>query len=407
MMTGMSARAAENEREERVVARLLADVEEREKRLAGRLLVLDGIEMELAQKGQWEIKQWTDLAALLERRRVEIKEIREEVAGLAPTATAPITKRKSAPVPKVPAAPQPMEGVRATLGQEVRTADEDCMEGVKREGLFASLHVPAPEESAPAAQEATVEEGKKKKKEKGKAKEVHVATLPAKGHAERQQLRQAAVDAASANEKRDLTHPIRPILKCPETAEAEQRQEERRRVEVAKKEEDKGVARKRWEEWGKMTEAEQNTYTKAANQIKATAYEDTVTAEEQRATWRVAHKAGIQEVEVRWERMYDEARGQPQTPCRPQHWQQPDPQQQQGRQQQAQPTVPPKRQQQDNWAQRVAAAAALPQEDYRRVGRNDKAAHEPSRLEPIKDSIPCNERGIVLSEQQAHCRSTL
>ena len=69
--------------------------------------------------------------------------------------------------------------------------------------------------------------------------------------------------------------------------------------------------------------------------------------------------------------------------------------------------MPPKRQQQDNWAQRVAAAAALPQEDYRRVGRNDKAAHEPSGLEPIKDSIPCNERGIVLSEQQAHRRSTL
>ena len=47
-------------------------------------------------------------------------------------------------------------------------------------------------------------------------------------------------------------------------------------------------------------------------------------------------------------------------------------------------------QQESNWAQRAAAAAALPQSDFKRVGRNGK----PER-EPIKGSIPHDERGIV------------
>jgi len=63
------------------------------------------------------------------------------------------------------------------------------------------------------------------------------------------------------------------------------------------------------------------------------------------------------------------------------------PPQQQKRQQQ--------QQQQSNWAQRAAAAAALPQSDYRRVGKGGKPDWEPTGLEPIKRSIPRDEREIV------------
>jgi len=43
----------------------------------------------------------------------------------------------------------------------------------------------------------------------------------------------------------------------------------------------------------------------------------------------------------------------------------------------------------------VAAAAALPQQVYKRVGRNGTPERELTRLEPIKKAIPWNERAIV------------
>jgi len=110
MVAAMGERAAqEDERERRAAARLLTDAEEREKKLAERLLVLYGIETELAQKGWWETKQWTDLVALLERRRVEIREITEMVAGLAQAATAtpPMPMAPPQPAPRQAAAPPP------------------------------------------------------------------------------------------------------------------------------------------------------------------------------------------------------------------------------------------------------------------------------------------------------------
>ena len=39
--------------------------------------------------------------------------------------------------------------------------------------------------------------------------------------------------------------------------------------------------------------------------------------------------------------------------------------------------------------------AALPEEDIKRVGRKGKAECEPTGLEPLKHSIPCDEYGIV------------
>jgi len=84
MMEGMGARGAdENDREVRAAARLLADAEESEKRLAVKLLALDAIETELTQKGQWELKQWKVLARVLDARGRDIWEVRQAVDSLA------------------------------------------------------------------------------------------------------------------------------------------------------------------------------------------------------------------------------------------------------------------------------------------------------------------------------------
>jgi len=319
--------------EARIVAGICAraaEVEEREKRLAVRLLALNGIETELAQKGQWEIKQWTDLAALLERRRVEIREIREAVAGLAQAAAAPeqapapapifsppSTRERAPPGPTAPGAPQLMENVVATPAQEIG-GEGDNMEGVEREGLFASQHAPALGESASAKQGGPGQEGIKKKKEKGKAKAAQIAEPEAPSRTPRrsahQQRRQAALDAATLTGAASAVP--RSILKRPETVEAEEKREKRRKAEAEKKEEEKAVARRRWEKWEKMTEAEQEAYSVAANPIKAMAYE-TETAEDAATNQQVAHKAGIRAVEEQWERKWGGAWAVPQQPSRP------------------------------------------------------------------------------------------
>jgi len=67
MMEGMGALAADvNEREARVAARLMVDTEEREARLAVKLLATEVIEREMLAKANWDIKQWTDLVQLME-----------------------------------------------------------------------------------------------------------------------------------------------------------------------------------------------------------------------------------------------------------------------------------------------------------------------------------------------------
>jgi len=60
-------------------ARLLADAEVREERLAVKLLAMEGIESEFAQKGKWEIKQWEDLGVMMRSRRKKIKVIKQVV----------------------------------------------------------------------------------------------------------------------------------------------------------------------------------------------------------------------------------------------------------------------------------------------------------------------------------------
>jgi len=215
MMVGMGVLAAdENEREARVVARLMADAEERETRLAVKLLATEEIEKEMLAKANGDIKQWTDLAQLMERRRVEIGEIKkavEEIAVLA--AGGPMLHQRAGPAAVVPEA---MEGVVATQQEETKDEVEEWsdMEGVEREGLFGSLHATAPGEPAFSMPPGpTTEEKEKKGREKGKGKAVQIATSPAMGCAARQRKRQAAVDAAKTGKPGEPVAPIRWIPK--------------------------------------------------------------------------------------------------------------------------------------------------------------------------------------------------
>jgi len=192
MMEGREARAAnKNESEVRAAARLLADMEEREKRLAVKLPTLDAIETELIQKGQWEMKQWEDLARVLKARRREIRELRQAVDSLASEMAREGRAHQEGPgvaviagaaAPTTAGATQPMEGVVATAAMEGEAEQGDIMEGVEREGLYESRHALAPGEPVPTATGGEKEQGK----EKGKGKGVQIATPPATGRAARQ-----------------------------------------------------------------------------------------------------------------------------------------------------------------------------------------------------------------------------
>jgi len=425
MMEGMEALAMDGKsREGRITARLLEDAEKRERRLGARLLAMDGIETELAQKAQWEIKQWTDMAGLMERRRVEMGEVRKAVEGhaaqlaAAPARPVPVRARPTA------GAPEAMEGVVATRQEEEEDKVEEWsdMEGVERDGLHRSAHAPGSGERAVPVTKA--ENEKEEKEEKGKASMVQVAT-PAGGKTHRQkgsakqQKRQAAADASNEKERAEpkVAAPIRQILKRPETAEAEKNAAEERRKEEEKKDEEKAAVMKRWEE-GDLSQEEWETYNAAARPIQYLA-DDAEAIEEVAAGQRMAHRAGMRALDSQWEK----ERAPPQlAPVKPRQQQQRAPlqtqqrqhqqhQQQQQRQQpmprqgpqkgqqqwQQQGAPAQSQQQQGNWAQRAAAAAALPQTgaDYSRAGRNGKPERTPTGLEPIKGSIPRDERGIV------------
>jgi len=185
MMEGMGALAAdEHEREARVAARLMADAEEREARLAVKLLATEGIEREMLAKANWDIKQWTDLVQLMERRRVEIVEIKKAVEGIAVLAAGGPTLHPRAGPAAVE--PEAMEEVVATRQKEIKDEVEEWsdMEGVEREGLFGSKHAPAPGEPVSSMPPGpTTEEKEKNGKEKGKGKAVQITAPPAMGRA--------------------------------------------------------------------------------------------------------------------------------------------------------------------------------------------------------------------------------
>jgi len=150
---------------------------------------------------------------LMERRRVEIGEIKKVVEGIAVLAAGGPTLHPRAG----PAAlePEAMEGVVATRQQEIKDEVEEWsdMEGLERGGIFGSKHAPAPGEPVSSMPPGpTTEEKEKKGKEKGKGKAVQIAEPPAMGRAARQRKRQAAVDAAKTGKPEDASgaHPIDP-----------------------------------------------------------------------------------------------------------------------------------------------------------------------------------------------------
>jgi hypothetical protein len=361
-------------------------------------------------QGVTEIDQWKVWAKEMRERRTEIAGLRQTVdevvlqlretttRATAPTAAAPqaatgtlatVTAPTAPMVPRASKTPrgsahqqrrqvafneakrvvpvtaplEQMEGV-VMAGDGAEEIEEfSDMEGVEREGLFASKHAPAMGEAPPTLQTQEKREGK------GKGKEVTPA-VP------------------------------RSILKRPEMQAAEKAVKEKKEAEERKKAEEKEVARKRWEDYGKMTEMEQRVYDEAAGPIKATTYEDESSIADAAAIQRVAHKAGIRALQDRWEEKWQVTRAQAQAP--PRRIQQ---QQNQQQRQQVQPqqrvqvptartnTAPPPRG--TNWAQRAAAAAPLPQQDFARVGKNGKVAKATTGLEPLKKSIPWDERMIV------------
>jgi len=342
------------------------------------------------------------------------------VAGLARAAATP--PRAPAPhVPCAPAAPQPMVGVVATPAQEPGqelAGGGDNMEGVEREGLFASRHAPALGEPTLTAQGAPGGKGEeRKKKEKGKGKAVQTATPSAEGRAGHQQRRQAAVNAAMAANAAPAAA-LRSILKRPETVEAE-RQQAKKKVAEEKEEEAgkeagraaelerrraaKVEAKRRWE-MGNFEDEEGVAYGGALRPISSLV-DESQDQEEMAAGKRIVHMAGMRAVEEHWEEEWDRRHAAPPPPRR---------QQQEGQQQRGPPRTPrapqqPQRQQQqqqapqlrqqlDSWGQRAAAVAARTQtteEGFNRVGRGGKAEKKKMGLEPIKGSIPWDERTIA------------
>jgi len=190
----------------------------------------------------------------------------------------------------------------------------------------------------------------------------------------------------------------RSILKRPETAAAEKAAGAMKEAaeREARKAEEKAVARKRCKDWGKMTEMERRTYNEVAAPIKASAYDaNGESADQAYAIQRVAHKVGLRAVEERWEKLYDGARTA-RGPPRQQQRQQTPAQQAQPEQQQARRSGTPAPVHPANWAQRAQVAAALPQYDqFQKVGRSGRAEKKPTGLEPIKRTLPWDERMIV------------
>ena len=179
MMEGMAAMTADTDGR---AAGVLADAEEREKQLATKFLATEAIEGELGQRARWEIGRWEKLDGLMELRREDLRKVMGTVNGIAteiaemraaslasvatPAASAPEAMLgpaaagdtwRSALKPvgvtcQVPTralpVPEDMEGVVAMAPAPASSLPEDPieeysdMEGVEREGLFASHHAP-------------------------------------------------------------------------------------------------------------------------------------------------------------------------------------------------------------------------------------------------------------------------
>jgi len=138
---------------------------------------------------------------------------------------------------------------------------------------------------------------------------------------------------------------------------------------------------------------EWEAYSEAANPILAL---NALNDEMDKAAKTVARMAGMRAVEGLWEEQQDPQAAEP-----PQRTHQ----QQRPAQQQRTPQQPASKgpwqqtqqgqQQTSSWAQRGAAAAALPQRDFKRISRNGKVERDPTGLEPTKQSLPWDGHAIL------------
>jgi len=218
MMEGITAVVADADA--RAIA-IMTDAEERERRLATELLSVRAIETGMLERATWEMEQWGKLSDIMGLRWEDIREIKRStnqiaamVAGLRVTPPAApgaregvVAKRESTRI----AAPEAMEGVVATAPptlEEDPVEEWEDMEGVEREGLFASQHAPemGMPAVAPAAKEEEKEKEKRTQKGKDKAKAVRITTVPdmtigparkPRG-SQQQQCHQAAADETRA-----------------------------------------------------------------------------------------------------------------------------------------------------------------------------------------------------------------
>jgi len=134
MMQGMTAITADADAR---AAGLLEDAEEREKRVAVKLLATEAIESELGQKARWELGQWEKLDGLMELRREDLRKMMGMVDGIA-TEIAEWRAASRAPV-ATPAATSPE--AREDIREVKRTVDEIAAEMV---GLPAVRLAPPP-----------------------------------------------------------------------------------------------------------------------------------------------------------------------------------------------------------------------------------------------------------------------
>jgi predicted RNA-binding Zn-ribbon protein involved in translation (DUF1610 family) len=393
---------AENRAQERALA-VGEQLEEMKKKIAGR--------------NDWEEQQWGELGTQLQWEEKELKEIKQGVdslvrenrkerkrkegedaaseravmeAGLAQMRAAPRTSapamRHSTPPPNPPN-PAPPPGPPAPAVPEVTMADVEeeieefsDMEGVQREGLYDSQHAPPPEEPDYMASQEGHE-----RREKGEATRTKTEARRARETARKEKGKNKEVVGVTRED-----HP-RVILKRPETAAAEAAADAAR--------------------WGRgsLSVIEQEIYGRASTPILA---ESPVTgaATETRDRTKRAHQAGMEALR-KW---VEEGRPQlatltaaPRTAIAPRTTMVPRsvvaprtaaaprittvPRTAAAPQAATALSAP----QQQSWAQRAAEAVALPETGMQRVGKKGRPVKEPTGLEPIKGSIPPDERRIV------------
>jgi hypothetical protein len=380
-------------------ATVIIEGEAREKRLEAEM---DRREVQRRMAGEakteWDYKQWERLADEMNMRKEEIEVVRRGMSALAratkecrahpkpaaapaapPVLTlgpsrslehrVPIPMPESIPAippPKNPTPPAPSTAPEVAMVdvEEDEIEEFSDMEGVQREGLYDSTHAPPPGEPDYMVHSGT--SGIKK----GEASRVKKRT--------RQDRLKARAEKGKAKEVVGVTRENAPAKGQPT--------EILRRAETLDKEKARNMTR--WE-GGNLSVTEGEVYGRASRPILD---EDATkeTATETRSRTKRAHQAGLKALQE-W---VENGRPQPATTA-PRTAAAPRPAVAPRGAVAPRVTTAPSPPQQSSWAQRAANVVALPETTMKRVGKNGKPVKKPTGLEPIKGSIPVDERFVV------------